>query len=244
MQIMEHNPYAAPTVDPTASPQNATGNGPRDWTISHAIGVGWEATKANPLPLVGGFTLILIINQGIQSFAQSLFGVENNPADPMAALSGIMAFMPVAIILSIYFTIGQFRVAIAAARGEEFEFARFFSGFDRLLPGILVSIVVYLGIVVGMIFLIIPGIIIALGWSMVVPLLADSKTGVGEMLSESWNATKGQRGQIFLFYLACGGVAILGLLALGIGILVALPVIMIAMAEVYMCVTGRRTAES
>lgn len=241
---MEQNPYAAPTVDPTASPQTSSGNGPRDWTIGHAIGVGWEATKSNPLPLVGGFTLILIINQGIQSAAQSVLGLGGNPTDPMAALTGAMAFMPIAIVLSVYFTIGQFRVAIAAARGEEFQFARFFSGFDRLLPGILVSFIVYLGIVLGMIFLIIPGIIVALGWSMVIPLLADSKAGVGEMLSESWNATKGQRGQIFLFYFACVGVALLGLLALGIGILVALPVIMIAMGEVYMCVTGRRVPEN
>lgn len=242
---MEHNPYAAPTVDPIASPQTAGGNGPRDWTIGHAIGVGWQATKENPLPLIGGFTLVLIINQGIQSIAQRALGlgvVASN--DPTAAFAGAMAFMPVAIVLSIYFTIGQVRVALAAARGEEFQFAQFFSGFDRLLPGILVSVVVYLGIMVGMLFLIIPGIIIALGWSMVVPLIADSKSGLGEMLSESWNSTKGQRGQIFLFYLACTGVALLGLLALGIGLLVALPVILIAMAEVYMCVTGRRTAEA
>lgn len=241
---MQHNPYAAPTVDPTASPRNLSGNGPRDWTIGHAISVGWEATKANPLPMVGGFTLVLIINQGIQSALQSVLGLGGTPTDPMAAITGAVAFLPIAIVLGIFFTIGQFRVAIAAARGEEFQFARFFSGFDRLLPGILVSIVVYLGIILGMLFLIIPGIIIALGWSMVLPLLSDSKAGLGEMLSESWSSTKGQRGQIFLFYVACVGVALLGLLALGIGILVAIPVIMIAMAEVYMCVTGRRQAES
>lgn len=241
---MEHNPYAAPTVDPTASPQNLTGNGPRDWTVGHAIGVGWAATKANPLPLVGGFTLVLIINQGIQSALQSALGMSGNPADPMAAITSAAAFLPIALVLGIYFTIGQFRVAIAAARGEEFQFARFFSGFDRLLPGILVSIVVYLGIILGLVFLIIPGIIISLGWSMVLPLLSDSRAGLGEMLSESWHATKGQRGQIFLFYVACVGVALLGLLGLVVGVLVAIPVIMIAMAEVYMCVTGRRQSES
>jgi len=240
---MDQNPYAAPKVDPTASPRTYTGSGPGDWTIGEVIGVGWETTKANFLPLVGGFTLILIINQVIQTVAQRALGLGTASTDPMAALRGVAAFMPVAIFLGIYFAIGQFRVALAAARGEEFQFARFFSGFDRLLPGILVSIVMYLGVFVGMLFLIIPGIVIALGWSMVVPLIADSTSGLREMLSESWNATKGQRGQLFLFYLACCGVALLGLLALGVGILVAFPVIMIAMAEVYMCVTGRRSAQ-
>jgi hypothetical protein len=240
--IMDQNPYAAPTVDPRPSP-TFTASGPRDWTVGQAIGVGWETTKANFLPLVGGFTLVLIVNQVIQTVLQRAFGLGTTSTDPMAALTGMAAFLPVAIFLSIYFTIGQFRVALAAARGEEFQFARFFTGYDRLLPGLLVTIVVYLGVVVGTLFLIIPGIIIGLGWSMVLPLVADSTSGPGEMLSESWNATKGQRGQIFLFYLACCGVAILGLLALGVGILVAFPVIMIAMAEVYMCVTGRRAAE-
>lgn len=241
---MQQNPYAAPSVDPTAFRQNQTGNGPRDWTIGEAIGVGWQATKNNPLPLIGGFTLVIIINQGIQSALQRALGIGADPTDPMAVLSGTLAFMPIAVVIGIYFTIGQFRVALAAARGEEFQFARFFSGFDRLLPGILVSIIMYIGIALGMLFLIIPGIIISLAWSMVLPLLADSKAGISEMLTESWNATKGQRGKIFLFYFACAGVAILGLLALGVGILVAIPVIIIAMAEVYMCVTGRRVSES
>jgi uncharacterized membrane protein len=239
---MEQNPYAAPTVDPRPSP-TFTGSGPREWTIGQAIGVGWERTKADFLPLVGGYTLILIINQGIQSVAQRALGFGGTSTDPIAALTGLAAFMPVAIFLGIYFAIGQFRVAIAAARGEEFQFARFFSGFDRLLPGIFASVVVYLGVLVGTLFLIVPGIIIGLGWSMMIPLLADSTLGPWEVLSESWNATKGQRGQLFLFYLACCGVAILGLLALGVGLLVAIPVIGIAMAEVYMCVTGRRAAE-
>jgi uncharacterized membrane protein len=240
---MDQNPYAAPTVDPRPSPRTITGNGPRDWTIGEAIGVGWEAVKANPVPLVGGFTLTLIINQAIQSGLQRVLGLGTTSTDPIEALTGAMAFMPIALFLGIYFSIGHFRVAVAAARGEEFQFARFFSGFDRLLPGVLVSIVLYLGVIVGTLLLIIPGIIVGLGWSMVIPLVADTTTGPGEMLSESWNATKGQRGQLVLFFLASCGVAILGLLALGVGLLVALPVIMIAWAEVYMCVTGRRTAE-
>jgi len=241
---MQQNPYAAPSVDPTAFRQNQAANGPRDWTIGEVIGVGWQATKRNPLPLIGGFALIIIINQGIQSVMQSALGLGGDPTDPMAAITGTLAFMPIAIVLGIYFTIGQFRVALAAARGEEIQFARFFSGFDRLLPGIIVSIIMYIGIAVGLMFLIIPGIIISLAWSMVLPLLSDSKAGITEMLSESWNSTKGQRGKIFLFYFACAGVALLGLLALGVGILVAIPVIMIAMAEVYMCVTGRRTGDA
>jgi uncharacterized membrane protein len=243
---MQENPYAAPTVDPHASAPQAPGqNGPRDWTIGHAIGVGWQAVKEKPLPLIGGFALVAIINQGISQIVQSVMGSGADAgADPMAAITGTLAAMPILVVVSIYFTIGQFRVALQAARGQDVQFATFFSGFDRLLPGIILMILLYIGLVIGFMLLIIPGIILSLGWAMTLPLLSDTKAGVMEIFSESWAAMKGQKGQVFIFYLACIGVAMLGILALIVGIFVALPVIMIAMAEVYMCITGRRTAEA
>src|SRR5690606_10226383 len=85
---MQENPYAAPTVDPHASAPRAPGqNGPRDWTIGHAIGVGWQAVKEKPLPLIGGFALVAIINQGISQIVQSAMGSGADAGtDPMAAV--------------------------------------------------------------------------------------------------------------------------------------------------------------
>jgi hypothetical protein len=232
------NPYAAPVADPSAPMPQAGQYGPEDWTIGELISVGWAATMRAPLPLIGGFFLVLVINQAVSSLGQSLLG-GGDASNPMAAVGASLLLLPVTLALSVYLTVGQTRVALAAARDEPIEFSTFFSGANRLLPGLLLLIVVGLGVMFGMLFLIIPGIIVALGWALVFNLLADTDLGVGEMLSESWEATKGQRLRIFAFYLVCGLVVLAGLLALVVGVLVALPVIAIAQAELYQRLTGR-----
>src|SRR5690606_21017237 len=132
---------------------------------------------------------------------------------------------------------GHTRVALAAARDEPVEFGTFFSGMDRLLPALLAVFIMYIGVFVGLIFLIIPGLIVALGWSLAYPLLADTKLSTMEVLAESWSMTKGHRMGLVLFILAACGVTILGFLALFVGVFVAIPVLMIAYAEIYMCIT-------
>lgn len=239
---MEQNPYAAPSADLGASsPSTVAEDGPRDWTVGSALGVGWNAVKKNPIPLVGGFFLVAVLQWAVQAGLQYvMLGGSAQTQDPFAALGAMGVLLPVLMVFSIYLMIGEFRVALAAARGQDVEIPMFFSGYDRLLPGILLSIIVYAGTAIGFLLLIIPGIILSLGWSMCFVTLADTDMSTGDMLADSWEATKGQKGRIFLFGLASAGIILLGMLALYVGIFVALPVVMVGFAEVYMCVTGRR----
>jgi TM2 domain-containing membrane protein YozV len=243
---MENNPYAAPQVDPTPSPEShAQGEGPREWSVGAALNVGIEAVKKNPGVLIGGYLVVIILQQIIQSgINYALVGSVEQSADPLAALRNAGTTAPVSMVIGVFFTIGQMRVALAAARDEPIDFGLFFSGFDRLLPGILLMVLMYLGIIAGTILLIVPGVIVALAWSMSFASLADTKMGTLELLSDSWEATKGHKFAILIFGFASIGVFLLGVLALFVGIFVAYPIVMVAFAEIYMCITGRRTAEA
>lgn len=243
---MEQNPYAAPSVDPIpAQTARNQPEGPQDWTIGEVLGVGWEAVKRNPGVLVGGYFLIAILQQAVQSMVRyALFGSFAQPEDPMEALQTSGATIPITLAIAVFFTIGQFRVALASARGEAADFGMFFSGLDRLLPGLLLMFIMYTGIVLGFILLIIPGVILSLAWSLSFVSLADTKMGTMETLSDSWEHTKGQKMKILGFSFATLGVFLLGLLAFFVGVFVAYPVVMVAFAEIYIRITGRRTAEA
>lgn len=240
---MQQNPYAAPSVAQSQKQGHVNIEGPREWAIGEVISVGWNAVWKNPLVLIGGILVIALLQQALNYAITSLLPPVS-PTDPMAVLMRSLMTLPVTLIVSTFFTIGHFRVALAAARDEPVEFGTFFSGMDRLLPALITLIITYLGVFVGCLFLIIPGIIVALGWALAYPLLADTKLSAMEVLSESWSATKGHRMGLLLFGFAACGVAILGVLALVVGIFVAIPVLMIAYAEIYMCITGRRTSAS
>jgi hypothetical protein len=67
----------------------------------------------------------------------------------------------------------------------------------------LVSIVIAMGLMVGtgFVFLIIPGVILGLMWSLTVPVAVLEGSGLVQSLSRSKELTKGSRGEIFLIYI-------------------------------------------
>ena len=67
-----------------------------------------------------------------------------------------------------------------------------------LLPLIGISIVSTLGMGLGLVLLVIPGIILALGWSIAVPVRVVERVGVFASLGRSWQLTSGYKGTIFL----------------------------------------------
>jgi hypothetical protein len=70
----------------------------------------------------------------------------------------------------------------------------------RILPVLLVMILVYLMSGVGMIFFIIPGIVLLCRSAVAVPAATLEDTGVGGAISRSFQLTKGSTGQIFAVY--------------------------------------------
>jgi uncharacterized membrane protein len=95
------------------------------------------------------------------------------------------------------------------------------------------QILVGLVVILGFILLIVPGIILALGLLFSSYLIIDKGKGPIEAMKESWRITKGHKWQLLLFVLALAGLNILGFLLLLVGLLVTVPVTMLAMVHVY-----------
>jgi MFS family permease len=68
----------------------------------------------------------------------------------------------------------------------------------RLLKIIGIMIAMWVGLAVGFLLLIIPGIILSLGWALTIPVAVIENKGLKESTSRSWFLTKGDRGRIFV----------------------------------------------
>ena len=92
------------------------------------------------------------------------------------------------------------------------------STLPKFLPIILTTLLAGILIVIGFVLLIIPGIIISLGLSMYVYILADSNYNLSpvEVLKESWRLMKGYKGEFVLFTLSFIGWGMLAPLTLGL----------------------------
>ncbi len=85
--------------------------------------------------------------------------------------------------------------------GNDTTVSESFAGIEgRILYLALIMIGVGIGIGIGLILLIVPGIILALIWSLAIPVAVLEDTGLSDSVSRSSELTKGSRGRIFMIY--------------------------------------------
>lgn len=240
-----YNPYAPPTRDPTAPRGGGAPQGiPQDWEIGEVLTAGVNAVKKNPLELIGGFFVVFLLSilPGQVPTVLQLLGVVGADSVIFYALAFIFGLL--GALVGAYFWVGEARVALAAVRGEPVDFGMFFSGADRMVPMFVANLLVSLGVACGILLLVVPGIVLAMGWSLSMFLVADAEESPVEAIKSSWELTQGHKMKLFLFFLACTLVVVAGVCACYVGVFVALPVIVIAFADIYRRVTGRMGGEA
>jgi hypothetical protein len=97
------------------------------------------------------------------------------------------------------------RATVSANEGRRATFGESFSAAARvLLPLVGLSILLGIGIAIGFVLLIVPGIILMLIWAVAVPTLVIERRGIMAAFSRSAELTKGVRLRIFALLLVIG----------------------------------------
>ncbi|MDA1079434.1 MAG: DUF975 family protein [bacterium] len=141
----------------------------------------------------------------------------------------------VAQIWSQFVSIGATLVTLNFLRndGATFSIEDFFAGKERFIQYIFANIAYALVVLLGLVLLIIPGIIWAIKYSYVPVLIIDKPVGIREAFSESARMTDGVKWKLFWFDIFGLVVLLGGLLLLGVGLFIAVPVIFLAMYMLY-----------
>lgn len=182
------------------------------------IKAAWETFLKRPLFLVGVVLLILIVS----SIINALPGEDGSTVLVLAAL-----VINVLIELGLIAFILKAHDNVAEAKVADLWYPKAF------LPYLAVKIITTIAVLIGLVLLIIPGIIIALSFLFATYIVVESGKGPIEALKESARITKGHKWALFMLMLALIGINILGLLALGIGLLVSIPVSLLSIAHAY-----------
>ncbi|MDQ6432802.1 glycerophosphoryl diester phosphodiesterase membrane domain-containing protein [Mesorhizobium sp. LHD-90] len=141
--------------------------------------------------------------------------------EPTSALAGLVYFI-IYLVLASILQAALVRTTIEDLNGQQPTFADALSrGIAVLLPIIGLLFLMYLGIGIGFVLLIIPGLYLLIRWSAAVPALVHERLGVLESMRRSSELTKGSRWRIFgLFVILIVAIwilqLVLGLLALAI----------------------------
>jgi hypothetical protein len=137
--------------------------------------------------------------------AYQLLGVAVNHGTPATmSLLGVVWLLGSAVVSLGAVAASQGATVVAVSKvhlGKEITIAESFAGMKgRILYIALIMIGVGIGIGIGFIFLIIPGIILALMWALTIPVAVLEDKGLRDAVSRSSELTKGNRGRIFVIY--------------------------------------------
>jgi hypothetical protein len=163
----------------------------------------FSAIKANWQVLLG-FSLVLTVVSAITNgltIGSMLDGL--NPADPAAALgmfSSVSYWITVIVGLfsSAFLQSGIIHALIDRDDGAKADFADCFRGGARhFLPLIGLTILWWLGVALGWVLLMVPGLMLLSMWSVSMPALVAENTGVIGAFGRSRALTKGLRWPIF-----------------------------------------------
>ncbi len=238
--------YAQPEAPATIAPRIAAGNRADDYELDlgECITRAWALVRNNFWPVVGVSALVLFAIVGINQ----LFGLITNPivnqmvTDQKVNAREILIVLGVTIIsapVSTIFMAGLFKYYLKLIRGEMPTVSDAFSGFGpRTGQLILLSLVQMTLVVVGYMFCIIPGIYLTVAWYFAIPLVIDRNLDFWPALQLSRRLVSKHWFIVFAAMLVFGLVAMIGIIACGIGILVTMPVGTIALMYAYETIFG------
>lgn len=128
-------------------------------------------------------------------------------------------------LLSLFLSIGLTQIGLNLVSGKPISVGLLFGGGRKLLPMLGGYIIFMIAFFVGLIFLIVPGIYIAMRYGQFFYAIVDRDLGVMESFQYSSSITTNNRMNIVLLWVLNVAMVIAGIIALFVGIFFAIPVI-------------------
>jgi lipoprotein-releasing system permease protein len=214
------------------------------WRVREVIRAAWGAFGRQWAVLCLAFLSSAVIVGGVSYGATRGLTALIARLRPGALLYPSVSLVPVlvgftlGVLVNVFFQAGLLRMWCAIARGERAGLGQLFRGGDRFVPLVVALVLRLIIVLVGLACLILPGILLGLGLSLTEFFVVDRRMSPLAALRASWDASVGKKGRLML-YLTGGGLLILaGYLAAGIGAIVAVSVVWLGLAVIYLNTPG------
>ena len=211
---------------------------PDDFSAIALIKESWAMTKGAKGSLWAGIVVMFLV----------LFSLGAGAVYTLAHWGGRTAFVGAAWLnllsqlfsaaLSIIFLSGLINIGIRRVRSQSFSWTLVFSGFSRLGSILLAGLLMLLLIVSGLFLLVLPGIYLAVGYSLTLPLIMDRGVGPWKAMEMSRQTIHGKWWQVFTAYLLMYLLYILSMIPFGLGMIWTVPMFFILTAVLYRVLFG------
>lgn len=198
-----------------------------------AIEFGWETFKKRPWFFAGAVVILLVanmLNVGVTSGVNALSG--GTLEEPTLVANLVNLAMSALILMG---AVAFFLTAHDNPNGVDYSALWHPTPYWKFFA---TSLLTSLAIGFGLVLLIVPGLIAMVLFMFSTFLVVDRGLGPLDALKASVELTKGNRWPLFGFAVLTALVVALGVLALGVGLLVAVPIVGLATAYAYRFLSG------
>ncbi len=217
------------------------------FSAGDAIGYGWKKFRENAGPILLATLLLIVASIAVSLIAGAVTGAGFEKSG-MTTNNGSIGFSAGGLISQILTNVVGFIVAAGITRGalditegHPFNLATAF-GKLNFVNVILTSLLVGIMTVVGFVLFVIPGVLVAFFTIFAIYFVVDKNTSPIESVRSSFNLIRANVGSTILLILLSIAILILGLIALCVGIFVAIPVVTIGWAYAYKSFLGEPIA--
>lgn len=228
---------------------------------TEAIKFGWKTFKANPGFLIG-LIVILILPSLIVSFLIPSPKIDQSNFTNLGPLfTAIFVSSLISGLISVLASLGVLKALLMFVDTGKGDFANILVPFKQtkiLINYFLAMLLIYglsfFGIIVfgiitfitfgiGLLILIPVAIYLSIRISLFSFYIIDKAAGPVEALKLSWNDTKGNMINLMIFGFLSWCVMILGMIALFVGLLAAVPVVLVATIYVYKMLSQQQAVQ-
>lgn len=196
----------------------------KHFIFGEAFGAGWARLKEHWLFFVLAYTTVFVVS-GVFG------GLSEGPYKDIEPTSGLLSL--IGYLLRVWLNFNLLVLTIRMFDGAKPEWRDLFVWREETISYVGASILYGIIVLPGMLFFIVPGIYLAIKYGFYGFIIADRRVGAFDALKMSGQVTDGVKWLVAGFTVASIGAILLGALAFGIGLLVAIPVVSIALAFVY-----------
>jgi uncharacterized membrane protein len=212
-----------PTDFPPPLAERIPGPAPQPLPLSDYFKTGWRLFTQYPGGFMG-FCLLYLLTQAV---------LHSIPY--VGAVASFAVSTPLLM--------GNFIVSAKLLHGQTPEFRDFFSGFQYLLPLLLLSLVAGLFIGIGTLLLIIPGLYLLVAYMFASYLVVDRRLDFWPAMELSRRTVNPRCFGYFAFALLVILLNLAGAVALGVGLLVTIPLSFCAVTAAYADLFGFQSKE-
>lgn len=206
----------------------------KTFSKGEAVRFGWAIAKKNILFFIELFAILMGITVGLSLLSAVVTpGFGDIAAVSAVGIGALIVFQALAVVAGILFELGTVRITLDFVDTQRAHIRDLFLQYRLLWRYFMASLLYNLIVFVGFLLLVVPGIIWALKFQFYSFALVDENAGVLDSFRRSAALTQGVKWNLLLLWLVLALVVIAGFLTLGIGLLWAVPTIMVARAFVF-----------